>query len=702
MKTIKIIISLLLVVSLLCGCSSSVFSEDNNDFPLDANIPDDEISDVLPDYDTDEDDEAVSPDEAIPPVDFEDDGGVVLDEPINYTSQTVESENDEFKLTLFNARDRYTSDDNIEIEATVSLLAGEELTVWSGDPILTFSLEGDTCFDDYQGSGMTMDILMPNTFTNIEDYFIPYSKSGGYSASDPYYAFYNDFFADRDSIKLPAGNYTVTAYLSYSMDPDDVIGTSRSLSATVSFTVSGKTLEDLGYFPQEPSPLPTEEEIVTEPEVAPDVEAPVSNTENSLLVQPLADVIYPELGEYPDYEDYENYNEFDTAWGLYNSNLRKLRNAEGRGEGVNAFTAETIKQFLGETNGENMVYSPLNVYLALGMLAETTDGETREQILNLMGEDSIDDLRRSAYALWCHNYSNGGSATTLLGSSFWLDESASLIGDCAENLAQHYFAEAYNCDIGSPEMLESYKAWLNEQTGGLLKDAVEETEFDPDAILILTSTMYYKATWGWEFNEHNTAPDEFTLNDGTTITCDFMNQVGESSIYTHDSFTAANKILGDGKMWFILPGEGTSCEDLVSSGAVSDLIVSGNGAQSKRVNLDLSLPKFDVQSNVSLNEQLKALGVTNAFDSDVSEFLVDANGYPVFVSNVKHVARVMVDETGCEGAAYTEIEVAAESEMEPEVLETVELTLDKPFIFAVTGAKGDILFVGIVNNPIAE
>ncbi len=690
MKTIKIIISLLLVISLLCGCTSATLNEDD----LVEKIPD-EASDILPDYDTDEDDEV------IPPVDFEDDGGVVLDEPINYTSQTAESENDEFKLILFNARDRYTSDDNLEIEATVMLIAGEELTVWSGDPILTFSLEGDTCFNDGQGSGITMDILMPNTFTNIEDYFIPYSKSGGYSASDPYHFFYEDFFKDRDSIKLPAGNYTVTAYLSYSLDDDDVIGTRRSLSASVSFTVEGKTLEDLGYFPADPE-YKTDDEVITEPDVAPDDEEPVSNTENSLTVQPLANVDYPELGEYPNYEDYEDYYEYERAWNSYDSSLRKLRKVEGRGAGIDSFTAKTINKILGETNGENLVYSPLNVYLALGMLAETTEGNTREQVLELLGEETIEDMRRSAYALWCHNYSNGGNVTTLLGSSFWLDDSATLKGGAADNLAEHYFAEAYNCDIGSPEMLDAYKTWLNDKTGGLLKDAVEQTEFDPETILVLTSTIYYKATWSWEFNEYNTMQDEFTLSDGTEITCDFMNQAGESNIYTHNFFTAANKYLGDGKMWFILPSDGTSCEELVSSGAVSDFVVNGTGAQSKRVILDLSLPKFDVKSNISLNDQLKALGVTNAFDPNVSEFLVDANGYPIFVSNVKHVARVMVDETGCEGAAYTEIDVAAESAMEPEVLETVELKLDKPFIFAVTGAKGDLLFVGVVNNPIAE
>lgn len=691
MKTLKRFIAFLLVLTLLGGCAAPNVEEGNSNDTSDG-----ENIQILPDYDTDEDDEATP---IIEP-DVEDDGGVVPDAPsVEYSSQTVESVNDEFKLTLFNAKDRYTSDENIEIEATVSLIADEELTVtvWSGDPILAFSLSGDTCFNDGQGSGLTMDILMSNVFTNTEDYIYPYSKSGGWSGDDPYRDFYTDFFNDRDSIKLPAGNYTVTAYLSYSLEENDVLGTRRNLSASVNFTVEGKTLEDMGYFPKEAEEKPNQEVIVEDDVV---VDVPESE-DDTLTVDPLVNVNYPEMPEYPDYFEFEDYNEYEKALSNWDDAIKALNNVEGRSQGVDRFVAKSVQEILLSESEENTIYSPLNVYLALGMLAEIADGETRQQILNLVGEDSIESLRASVYALWCHNYSDDGRTTSLLGSSVWIDDRVRLFDGVGESLADNYYAESYNCDIGSPEMLETYKNWLNEHTGGLLKDDIEETEFTPETVLVMATTICYKAGWLNEFREAMTAADTFTLPDGSKIECDFLNGYADGAVYYSHNFSAATKSFADGgRMWLVLPNQGVTPAGTILDADLMELIIS-NGKDFERDYADviLKLPKFDVKSNISLNNALKSMGVTNAFDSGVSEFLIEADN-PLFVSNVKHAARVKIDEEGVEAAAYTEIIVEAESAAEPPPV--IEFTLDRPFVFAITSKTGDVLFVGVVNNPVAE
>lgn len=62
----------------------------------------------------------------------------------------------------------------------------------------------------------------------------------------------------------------------------------------------------------------------------------------------------------------------------------------------------------------------LNVYMALSMLAETTDGDSREQILELLGMEEIQDLRELTKAVWEQNYSNNDSIC-ILANSLWLD-----------------------------------------------------------------------------------------------------------------------------------------------------------------------------------------------------------------------------------------------------------------------------------------
>ena len=90
--------------------------------------------------------------------------------------------------------------------------------------------------------------------------------------------------------------------------------------------------------------------------------------------------------------------------------------------------------------------------------------------------------------------------------------------------------------------------------------------------------------------------------------------------------------------------------------------------------------------------------MTDVFDADTADFspLTD-NAGGIFLSQAKHAARVAIDEEGIIAAAYT-VMAAAGAAMPPE--ERVDFTLDRPFLFAVTGGSGAVLFAGIVNAPV--
>ena len=47
------------------------------------------------------------------------------------------------------------------------------------------------------------------------------------------------------------------------------------------------------------------------------------------------------------------------------------------------YSTNTVSKLLGGEEAANVVYSPANLYLALSMLTETVDGETRAQLLDL-------------------------------------------------------------------------------------------------------------------------------------------------------------------------------------------------------------------------------------------------------------------------------------------------------------------------------
>ena len=414
---------------------------------------------------------------------------------------------------------------------------------------------------------------------------------------------------------------------------------------------------------------------------------------------------YPEMATYPDEMEFWNDDGtfddegFSEVWDAWREDKKaQTDQPEGYDEGYDDFCAVSLRQFLGG-EGKNRVYSPLNVYMALGMLAELTDGESRQQILDLVACDSIETLRQRASSMWNANYCNDGAVTSILGASVWLDDSITYVPETLERLAETYYADAYAGEMGSDAYNEALRSWLNDQTGGLLKEQADTIHLSPDTILALATTIQYRAKWSNEFNESNTTPDTFHSPDGD-VTCDFLHTSGTNTYYWADQFSAISRSLREsGQMWFLLPDEGIDAEALLDDPQALNLLLHGgeDWENQKFLIVNESIPKFDVVSQLDLIDGLQALGVTDVFDGAVSDFsptVENADG--IYVSQARHDARVAIDEEGVTAAAYT-IMAEAGAAMPPE--EEVDFTVDRPFLFGITSRTGQLLFVGLVQNP---
>ena len=410
----------------------------------------------------------------------------------------------------------------------------------------------------------------------------------------------------------------------------------------------------------------------------------------------LAEARYPESAPYPDETKYSG-AKYEAAYDAWSADRRARNAAATSASGaMDEYLRAALPALLTTGDGKNAVCSPVSVYMALSMLAEVTDGDTRAQILSLLGADSIESLRKTAGNVWAANYQNDGAVTSILADSLWLSDSMDYNSNTLARLADSYYASAYRGEMGSEAFNEALRRWINEQTGGLLKDSADGLSLAPETVIALVSTIYFRAKWGSEFSKSATADGVFHAPDGD-VTHKFMHETMESTYYAADSFAAVGKYLqGSGTMWFLLPDEGVTPEELLTGGAV-DFLLSPESAESKYMTIDLSVPRFDVSADTELSAALHALGVTDVFAADTADFspLMD-NADGISLSQAKHAARVAIDEEGVIAAAYT-VMAAAGAAMPPD--ERVEFTLDRPFLFAVTGESGEILFAGIVNTP---
>ncbi len=406
------------------------------------------------------------------------------------------------------------------------------------------------------------------------------------------------------------------------------------------------------------------------------------------------------LMEHPDLDDYKDRESYMADYDIWKNETEHRRTTrENAAISLSSFFTEASAEFLASHNNENALWSPLNAYIGLAMLAEITDGDSRKEILDLFGVEDIETLRSQVSAVWESVYEDDGNEISALANSLWLEDGLNYNQDTMNNLAYYYYASVYQCDLGSDSANKAIGNWLNKNTGGLLKNNTDKIDLSPDTVLALYSTLFFQAKWSDEFNSKNNTNNVFHgVNGDSNVT--YMNKkLCQMYYYWHDDFSAVGLTLKNGStMWFILPDEGKTTADVLSDGAYGEMISSGNGEEGwqnkKYMKVNLSVPKFDVSSTINLKDGLNKMGVTKVFDIESSDFTAITSDTPVYVSAVNQSARVEIDEKGVKAATYIEIPGAG-SAMPPE--EIIDFVLDRPFVFVIS--KGNLpLFTGVVNN----
>ena len=114
--------------------------------------------------------------------------------------------------------------------------------------------------------------------------------------------------------------------------------------------------------------------------------------------------------------------------------------------------------------------------------------------------------------------------------------------------------------------------------------------------------------------------------------------------------------------------------------------------------VEVTLPRFKLESKLDLVEPLKQLGMTDMFDEFKADFSGMTGGTKnrLFVSIVKQKAFVEVNEEGAEAAAATFAVVS----LGRSITRNPEFTCNRPFMFLIRdNLTGMILFSGHVTDP---
>lgn len=377
-------------------------------------------------------------------------------------------------------------------------------------------------------------------------------------------------------------------------------------------------------------------------------------------------------------------------------------------DNLDDFFAQSMALTLSGAGAENQTYSPANLYMALSVVAELTEGDTRQQILDAADCATIEQLRWQTNTLWNACYLDEKDQT-LLANSVWLGEDLNYVQKTMDTLAKNYYTSVYRGDFGSEKTNKAITAWLDDQTGGLLKNHTKNIELSPETVLAVYSTVFFRAMWteNSEFNPSRNTPGTFHAPGGDRDVTFMNKKEHQTYYYWGEDYGAVSLGLKDGSdMWFILPDESKTVDDVLGAGEYADMLLGVPGWEmpenGKYMKVNLSVPKFDIEASGDLKEDVQAMGITHIFDPGKSDFsasvTVDPGSFPPFVylGAVNQATRVAIDEEGVTAASYIELP-APGAAAPPE--EIIDFVLDRPFIFVITNRYGIPLFAGVVNEP---
>ncbi|HOA56247.1 MAG: serpin family protein [Clostridiaceae bacterium] len=345
--------------------------------------------------------------------------------------------------------------------------------------------------------------------------------------------------------------------------------------------------------------------------------------------------------------------------------------------------------------GININYSPLSLYYALSVAASGAGGDTRAQLLALLGVSEPRVLEEQCGNLYRRVYRDNEIGKLKIANSIWMDndmngEPVSFKDSFVKSAAANFYASCHSVDFSENKTGKAMAEWVSANTNGTLSPAIE---IYPEQILSILNTVYFYDQWIDRFNRSKTAEDTFYLSNGKEIKVDFMNKTNPTTGFSRgESFTRSGLTLKNaGRMVFILPDEGVSPYDLLAS--PERMKETFEGGESFYGEVVWKIPKFSFGSKLALTDVLKSLGVSSAFlpDADFSGI----TDHMAFITDVLQQTHIAIDEDGVEASAFTQIAYAGAALPEGRA----EMILNRPFIYYITAPDGSLLFVGVCENP---
>lgn len=355
----------------------------------------------------------------------------------------------------------------------------------------------------------------------------------------------------------------------------------------------------------------------------------------------------------------------------------------------NKFGFSVFKQLAADRE-DNFNFAPLNLYLSLALTANGARGETRDQMIKVLGYENTDlkEANNFNHSLIDQLAQPSEDLELKIAQALWIDHQLVLKDEFKEINSKFYNADLRSLDLKDPLAPDHINRWVYENTDRKIFSLVDDIA--QDVVMFLLSTLYFKGDWAVKFDREHSRKMQFIARNGILQDLTFMKTKSDKILYLNDrGFEAVGIPYGNGEMtmYFFLPVESSQIDNFMRSLSSSNWQKWMNSFEAEEV--VAVIPRMELNSELTFNEILQNSGMRRAF-TDQAQFGSLCNGGPL-ISEIKQKTFLRLNEEGTEAAAADKVVFKKGG--------CPHIYLTRPFVYALVDERTDtVLLLGVYQK----
>ena len=278
-----------------------------------------------------------------------------------------------------------------------------------------------------------------------------------------------------------------------------------------------------------------------------------------------------------------------------------------------------------------------------------------------------------------------------------------------------YFAEAYQLDFNNDKDVDKMLGWIDDRVDEKKFMTAKDLNVNEDSAMYVISTLYFKNKWYYTFSDDKSKEGTFFSPSGERKVTYMRHSYG-GDVYHYGDYVACYDYYMNGmKVKYILPTDSAEADIFTLIEGVNFFTDDENAKLKPEsdgeygeyfddsIIINLTVPRLKSEQMIDFSDILKACGIKKAFkktDKSFNYAFTDLGAEEsIYLDFVKQKNKVSFDEDGTTVKSVTVSGMMGTAESGYIVMDTIDITLDRPFIYVIYDDNDLPVFVGNVIYP---